>query len=405
MRSPKHVLLAVVALTSATLSVACSAPAGSDAAVSEGALTGTARKGDEFVRCWSTADGAAGDFFTRYAVTCHVSSKGLPGLAGSPVYVDARGADGATVSGSPGDKPDQDVVIGSVSSSSFPLSLTVYGLWTTAPTTVLSGFHLKVAAPIAATATAPVIVKLPFDIWPVTILNRLSLSVLSSRPYDVSVAPFTTDQNGNGTKTAFTTTFDSDVMRGPRFDFNLFAPPSGGIPVQVSGVAGSSSATISAPGVYVIDDSGLRLATADEEAAAGPAPSPAGGADAGPSADAAPAPPPPDAAPTTTCGGPGQQHCTTNGSWSCIDGTRADTDTGICLACGDDGEPHCVTDPRNVQGNWRCNAGTRADTDSGNCVACGSVGKVYCFDDPNNVRGNAVCDAGLHYDSNGICVN
>lgn len=400
MRSPSHLLLAVTALAIAATSFACGAPAASDTAVSEGELTGSARKGDEFVRCWTVSDGNSDEFFRDYALTCRVSSKGLPGLAGSSVYVDASAASGRVVSGTPGDTPDQDVVLGHMHKADFPLSLSLYGSWAAKRSDTISEFHLTVPADEAANEAAPVIVKLPFDIWPVTFLNHGSFAAISTATYDVQAAPFITDQNGNGTKTTFSTSASTGSVRDPSVTLDLFAPPSGGISVEVQSDHASFRSKIDAPGVYVIETSGLRLATAEEEAAAGGAPAPGG------SANGSPATPAPASGPTTTCGGPGQKHCTLpGGNWSCNDGTRGDTDSGICLACGDDGETHCVIDSRNITGNWRCNAGTRSDTNSGNCVACGSLGKIYCVQDPNNVRGNAICNPGLHYNSNGICVN
>ena len=403
MRSPSHLLLVAAAFATAAGSFACGAPAASDTNVSEGELTGAARKGDEFVRCWTVSDGNSDDFFRDYTLSCRVSSKGLVGLAGSSVYVDASKANGSVVSGAPGDTPDHDVVLGHVHKSDFPLSLSVYGSWAAKRTDTISEFHLTVPAAEAANEAAPVIVKLPFDTWPVTFLNHGSFAAITTATYDVQAAPFITDQNGNGSKTTFSTSASTGAVRGPSATLDLLAPPSGGVSVEVQADHGSFRSTINAPGVYVIEGSSLRLATAEEEAAAVSGTAGGAGANAGPTGAGPASPSPPASPPTTTCGGPEQQHCTDNGNWSCNAGTRGDLDTGICLACGDDGETHCVNDPSNISGNWHCNAGTRANLDSGRCVACGAAGQGYCVDDPDNVRGNAVCNAGLNYDSNGIC--
>lgn len=402
MRSSSLLLLAVAAIASAAASVACGAPSAADTSVSEGELTKSARKGDEFVRCWTVSDGTDDEFFREYALTCRVSSKGLPGLAGTLVNVDAIGVNGTSKSASPGDTPDQDVVIGRVHKSDFPLSLHVYGSWAAKRTDTISEFQqtVQVANADAPSATAPVVFKLPFDSWPVTFLMSSSFAAVSAAPYNVQAAPFITESGSDATKTTFSTSFDSGAIRDSKSSFDLIAPPSGGVAVEVQAAHGTFRSTINAPGVYVIEDSALRLATAEEEAAAGVASNgSATSSSGGPSSPSSPA------APTTTCGGPHQTHCEVNGNSVCSDGTRNDSDSGICLPCGNDGQTHCVVDPRNVTGNYRCNAGTRYDSNSDTCIACGSVGKVYCVSDPNNVDGNAVCNAGLHYNSDGICVN
>ena len=249
--------------------------AASDTGVSEGELSSnqtTIRKGDEFVRCWTVSDGNSDEFFRQYALTCRVSSKGLVGLAGSRVSVDAFGASGASKTGTPSDTPDQDVLIGRVSKRDFPLTLSVYGSWGAKPTDTISEFHLTLPATEAADKAAPVIVKLPFDTWPVTFLNHGSFAAVSTASYDVQAAPFITDQNGNGTKTTFSTSASTGAVRGPSATLDLLAPPSGGIAVEVQADHGSFRSTITAPGVWVIEGTSLRLATADEEAAAGGSP-------------------------------------------------------------------------------------------------------------------------------------
>lgn len=409
MRSPSRIVsFASLAAASLALAVvACQAPAADEGDTSEGQLTSNVRKGDEFVRCWTTSDGNADEFFRTYDLKCRVSSAGLPGLAGSSVYVDARSVGNNVRSGRPGETPDQDVLIGRVSKSDFPLKIRVYGSWGATRTDTLSSYRIDVPATEANTAAAPVIVKLPFDMWPVTFLNRLPLAVVSSERYDVQVAPFITEQDERSTKTTFSSSKSSEVMRNtPRFDLDFVAPKSGGITVSIQGARTPIRGNIAAPGTYVIEESGLRLATAAEEAAAasttpaadgGAAPStPTPAADGG--TDAAPAPP------ATTCGGPGQTHCTaSNGSWTCNDGTRVDN-AGTCVACGDDGETYCFDDPRNITGNWKCNAGTRLESSTNKCVACGTAGKTHCFADPRNISGNWVCNPGLRLDSNGNCV-
>lgn len=406
MRSP----IALVAAAAVVVGVlACNASSSPETEVSEGQLTGQVRKGDEFVRCWTVSDGNSDEFFRSYDVKCRVSSKGLLGLGGTSVFVDAHGATGNVVSGSPGDTPDQDVLIGRVRKSDFPLDLRLYGTWAPKRNESMSAFRITLPAGETATAAAPVIAKLPFDTWPVTFLNRLPLVVVTTNRYEVQAAPFVTERDDRSTKTTFSTSASTGIVREPRASLDLVAPPSGGIDVQIQGARTPLRATITAPGVYVIEEAGLRLATAEEEAAAGPAPGPAA-TDAG--AGASPSGPgaggmPPGAAGGPTCGDPGQMHCTSSGSWYCNAGTRLESSsTGKCIACGNDGEQYCVIDPRNISGNWRCNDGTRLESNTtGRCIACGVAGKTHCFADPNNVSGNWTCNAGLRLDaSSGNCV-
>jgi hypothetical protein len=393
-----RLLLSAAALAAAAL-VACQAPPADESSSDEGALTGQVRKGDELARCWTVSDGNSDEFFRSYELTCRVSSAGLTGLAGSSVYVDARGAGGNVLSGRPGETPDQDVVLGMVRKSDFPLSLRIYGSWASTRPNTISPFRITLAANESANASAPVIVKMPFDTWPITFLNRLSVAIVSSERYTVQAAPFKTSQDDSSTETTFTTSVNTGVVRGPRVSLDLIAPSSGSLALHLTGAADART-SITGPGTYVLDASGIRLATAAEEAEAGPAP------DAGPgaSADAAP-PPPPDAAPAPTCGDPGQMHCTNAGSWSCNAGTRVDSGAGLCVACGNDGQTYCYVDPRNVSGSWRCNAGTRLDSSTNTCVACGSLGKTHCVTDPNNISGSWTCNPGLRFDSSGICVS
>jgi hypothetical protein len=438
-RSLLPLLVAAAALFSVA-SVACQAPVDDDSSVSEGKLATPARKGEEFTRCWTVSDGNADDFFRRYALSCRVSSKGLEGLSGSSVFVDVMTAGGRVVSGRPGETPDSDVLIGNVSKSDFPLSVRVYGTWASAPNESLTSYRVTVPAAETANASAPVIVKVPFDTWPVTILNRLPFVVVSTSRYDVQAAPFFTEQDERSTKTTFTTSATTGVLRGPRADLAVLAPPSGHLDVQIQGGQGTQHATIASPGVYVVDEAGLHLATAAEEADAG-----IGAADEdGGTTNEDGSAPDEDAAPpvSTTCGNNGQASCLSSGVRSCNPGTRYDSYRGVCVSCGAAGQTYCFVDPNNVSGAQSCNGGTRYDSyrnacvacgaagqtycfvDPNNfsgaqscndgtrydsyrnaCVACGAAGQTYCFDDPNNVSGAQSCDAGLHVSSNGTCVN
>jgi hypothetical protein len=327
-----------------------------------------AKKGSEFIRCWTKSDGTADEFFRRYELSCRVSSSGLPGLAGTTVYVDARGARGNVVSGTPGDSKDRIVSLGSFSKDAFPLELSVYGSLSGDPTSGeargehLTYYRVAVSALESATEAAPVIVKIPFDTWPVTILNRAPLGVVDTRPYEVQAAPFITEQDSRSTKTTFQANASTGFMRGSmRVDLNLIAPPTGGLRVSVQGPNPASESTIAGPGVYVLETTGLRVATAAEVAAADGVPlSPAadGGVPSRPDASA-PSPDGGSQADAGTCGAAGQSPCVNNfGSKFCNAGTRLEGNT--CLACGNAGQTYCV----NNFGSKFCNAGLTLDAAS-----------------------------------------
>lgn len=380
--------------------VGCSAPAGDEAAVDEGQLVSAPKKGAEFVRCWTVSDGSADEFFRRYTLTCRVSSAGLPGLSGSSVFVDARTTGGNVRSGRPGDAPDTDVVIGTVSKSDFPLAITVYGTWGKAQFDSISSYRVVVPATEANGAAAPAIVKLPFDIWPITILNRLQTGVVSSQQYTLDVAPFITEQDSRSTKTTFSTSWSSGFIRERRVDLEVIAPKSGGIRVSVQGPNPSVPADIAAPGTYVLDNAGLHLATAAEEAEAAGLPAADGGA-ANP--DASPAPAPDASAPTpppSTCGGDQQAPCVNAGARSCNDGARYNSNLSKCVACGAPGQTYCFTDANNMSGSRQCNDGARYNLNTDQCIACGAAGQTYCFNDPNNATGARKCNAGTRYNLN-----
>jgi hypothetical protein len=258
-------------------------------------------------------------------------------------------------------------------------------------------------------------VKLPFDSWEVTLLNRLPNASVNSERYEVQAAPFITEQSATGTKTTFVTSVQTPFLVGvARTDLDVIVPQSGKLSLSLQGLHSPSTIDVTGPGVFVLDESGIRKATAAEEAEAdgadaGPGPGPAvdGG---GAAVDAGPAPANDASTVPTTCGNNGQIPCKDASSSSfCNAGTRFDVNKGTCVACGDAGQTNCFSDPRNYSSTSgsTCNAGTRFDVNKGTCVACGDAGETYCFSDPKNYSSSSgsMCNAGTRFDANkGTCV-
>jgi hypothetical protein len=402
--------LVVLALaTAASALVACSSPASEADSVSEGKATRQTRKGAEFARCWTTNDGSADPDFRVYSLICRASSAGLKGLETSSVNVDARTVKSSVQSGTPSKTLDQDLVVGRFYKSDFPLKATVYGYWKLGEFTS-SDYRTEITIAETVAAEQPVVVKLPFDSWEVTLLNRLPQAAVSSERYEVQAAPFITEPSSTSTKTTFTTSAQTPFLAGiPRLDLDIIVPQTGSLTLSLAGLRTPSSIAVSGPGVFVLDTNGIRKATAAEEAeadGAGADAGPAPAVDSGsiPATDAGPAPTDAGSVPTT-CGNDTQLPCKdAAGNSSCNAGTRFDANNGKCTACGNAGQTYCFVDPKNVSGNSgsSCNAGTRFDANTSKCVACGHAGETYCFVDPRNVSSNSgsSCNAGTRFDSN-----
>jgi hypothetical protein len=405
--------LLVVALAAASSLVACSSPATEQDSVAEGRATRQTKKGAEFARCWTTNDGTVDLDFRVYTLSCRVSSAGLKGLETSAVSVDARTVKTSVQSASPGATPDQDVIVGRFYKSDFPLSATVYGYWKLGEFTS-TDYRTQVAIADTVTADQPVIVKLPFDSWEVTLLNRLPQAAVSSERYEVQAAPFITEASSTSTKTTFITSAQTPFLAGvPRLDLDVIVPQSGSLTLSLAGLRSPSSTTLSGPGVFVLDANGIRKATAAEEAEAdnadaGPAPAvdagpaPATDAGPGPSTDAGDAGTPDASDASTTCGNNGQATCKNASNQNfCNAGARFDNQTYKCVSCGNNGETYCYDrDPLRASGAMTCNATTRFDNQTYKCVTCGNDGQTYCYgQDPNNQSGQMTCNAGTRFDN------
>ena len=300
------------------------------------------------------------------------------------------------------------VVLGTLPRASFPVMLMLHASAPREGAAAIGAERIDlwqkptVARAEALPASAPAVMKQPFDLWPAAFIDATEGQRGFSASAEYSVAHPGMEQFLGETSTKMAPAFDARAVAGKVRYFA--APSSGPIALKIRVDGGELAGSLPGPGYYAVTATGTRPATTEEIARAFP-----GGADA-------PTPPPPadpqadagtDAAPPVvdtdpTCGGPGQSRCA---GGACDDGTRYDRNSGKCVACGNDGQTFCYDDPNNVSGNTKCNGGTRYDRNSGKCVACGNDGQTFCYDDPNNASGNTRCNDGTRYDRNsGKCV-
>ncbi len=365
------------------------------------------------MRCWATSDGNSDAFFRRYTVSCHLTSAALTGLSRSSVAVQTESAKGATLSSILTSTPDTDVVVGAVTADSLPLSVHLYGVWASADEATDTSFQSPALQLGTVTDSGhPLIVRSPFSTWHLTFLDHSSFAAVQTSGYAIDTAPFFTETSINPTKHSLETSASTGIISTPSASLDVIAPASGGLALSVNTEGGAYSVTATGPATYVLEDSGVRLATAADgdggapvaSADAGTTTEAGGGSDSGSdAASASDAGTAVDAA--TTCGGPSQAFCTTNGTASCNAGTRFDESSSTCVACGAAGETYCVSDPQNLNGNAFCDSATRFDQSTSTCLPCGAAGQTYCVDDAANVNGNAVCDNGTRFDqSSSTCI-
>ena len=382
-----------LALLPLVLMAACAGARSDSDDAAESAQTRAVKKGGEFLRCWAESDGTANPFFRNYAVKCRHTASSIAALRGkSWVSVEAYGAGGDRLerpadAPRPSDQPGAAVVVTVAQTNKFPVALRVQGQWGVSEGTT-TPFRTTIAVEERTTAEAPARVMLPFDFWPITFLNRLPAAVVSTEAYEVDAAPFVTEERLDGTRTSFLAQHETDLLREPRVDIDFIAPKQGALKVRVQGPPTATGAVIDGPGVYVIEERGLRKATPEDEPDAGPLPPvPVPVRDAGVDAT------PPTPTPPPTCGNDGQIYCLdAGGARVCNPGARLDVN--VCVACGKPGQTYCL----DAGGARVCNRGARLEVNS--CVACGSNGQTYCLD----ANGARVCNRGTRLDVN-TCVS
>lgn len=276
---PSSAFLALVALAAASFSSAgCSSPdediASSESANTE-ARTLTVTKGREWGRCWFDFDGA-GDAAT---LSCTSTARGDDPLS-STMSVRAQGWYRAPDTDFEVYTKDLDVeaggtvVVGTFRRSSFPIML-ILNASLTRESSMLVGDRRridfqseKVVNPASRSASRPVLLQQPFDLWPVTFIDgsdqegRFGLDAV---PYTRSIAPYTSSSHDRATEMEL-----SPVVAGVSDNRKVryfVAPATGGIEATLH-IAGAEIATsIDGPGYYTVTNTGLRVATPEEIAA------------------------------------------------------------------------------------------------------------------------------------------
>ncbi|MBX3200696.1 MAG: hypothetical protein KF894_21345 [Labilithrix sp.] len=406
--------LAALAVFSLSV-VACSAV--EDVATSESANTEgrplTTIKGREWGRCWFDV---AGDSAT---LSCQSTARAADDPLAATMEVTAAGLNSPPGQGFEGFGKRLDleaggaVVVGTFRRASFPVMIILSAQLTREANELIgdrgrTDFQSvpQIARPEDLPASAPAVLKQPFDLWPAAFIDasdQRGRFVITTSEYTRSIAPLASFIGGTDMK--LRPWVGGNGAKGKLHYF--VAPAEGAIDATLQIAGGQFPASLDRPGYYAVTSSGLRAATPEEIAAdfpSGTTPDvepPVDGADQGsPSEPSDPPPPPEPIDPDPTCGGAGQARCN---NVSCDNGTRWDATTAKCVACGAAGQTYCLDDPNNASSNAsrKCDAGTRWDATTAKCVECGGVGQTYCLVDPNNFASNAnrTCDAGTRWDA------
>ena len=376
------------------VAAACNAQKPEDLASSEDDLTSAPIAPASFLECWVNADTSTTDaFFQVHELVCAGKTPLTYPLRPERYIVEVETATHRVASAifEGGEKR-----IGRLHNDDFPLKMRVRVMLPSAPSRG-SSFTLKqeltIATVAASTATAPLVIRSPFTLWPVEIKNDTGSRYFVSGRYTVPSKPFKIGAN-------FTIPDEDPETFSPSLfvdatsttELALVAPPAGALDVKVNGI----DAKIDGPGTYVFD--GAALTKADDSAK----------------------PPPPDASvPTPTCGIEGLAPCAGNvcapehrldankcvscgtdgktfcrdaqGNTMCASGHRFDSSDAKCHICGADGQTFC----RDANGNTTCTTGHRFESRDAKCHVCGADGQTFCRDE----RGNVVCSAGHRYES------
>ncbi len=411
---PRSIFLSAALVASVGLSAsACSRAQSSDVEAEEAALSEVPAlkviAARERARCWFQVSGDP----ERARLACTTPAKGDDPLDVSlEITAKSSAARSRAVTrtlAAPA-HGESKVTFGSFTASSFPIALSIKMIATPATANDLGARTLElrqqrtVERAADFTATAPAVLKLPFDLIPVGFIDTSHTGDFSVRAsYSVPVAPFAiATGEGRALVEELHLEHAFAVERGPgKGRMAFFAKPSSGsIPVEMrAGGVGFTSTPMAAPGYFVLTEKGPTPASAHEILAAFPHLT-----DARTDADG-------NATATATdggerarvdrdpsCGGPQQSACS---GTVCDDGTRWEVFARKCLPCGAAGQPSCFASPDNNGGDPACNSGTRYDSFERSCLACGSAGLTYCLDGPQNASGEPYCEDGTRYDAFG----
>jgi hypothetical protein len=392
-----------------------------DAAMSEAANTAARQPllAPTWTKCWIEKDTSTNDpARQQHAVTCRYDAPDdKQPVKPQGFIVDVHFAAGSNHIEDLAQRSGQDVVVQKVTGEQFPIDINVVVYGPTFNDVGLSEnwFELKtkVENPDAHTSERPLVVKQPFDLWPVVVIPKAFIAYAQLDSHTFSVAPLTAGQEGTSTQA---TARGKILARAaePQASLTYFVAPkegelkgsyktSSGVGNAMTEIAGG--ARIPGPGVYVATDTELRRATDEEASVVGPAPTPTSSSgdasteasipqtDGGTSAEAS-APRdcgvaglkccggyggtcesgsycPSQQNTCVACGGPGQKCCGGYGG-TCSAGSYCPSQRDTCEACGGPGQKCC--------GGYggTCNAGSYCPSQQTTCEACGKVGQKCC---------------------------
>lgn len=324
---------------------------------------GTAERGEHggaaptWVRCW-VERGAP-----KHALRCRYDAPDAKQpIKPSWVVVAVTDMLGRSHSKDLHDKAGQNVLVASLGDEAFPMEMAVsvstsdlekVGL----ERTTLISTRRGVLNADAAAHYHPVVVKQPFDLWPVTVIQRHSSFSLQVERRPVSIAPWTVGQARDASLDAFAVGAANGRAQGSKSTHYFIAPEEGGLSARYEAGRAPSRVSIAAPGVYVADEDGFRLATSEDANGTSPARPPA-------STDAA--------APPVACGVAGQKCCahpSMDGfGGTCAGGSFCFANENTCTSCGKPGQK-CCGGPRSDGFGGSCEVGATCTAYGNTCVA------------------------------------
>jgi hypothetical protein len=384
----------------AALIAACTAAPADDEASSEAANTAARAPllAPTWTTCWVEKDTSTNDtFFQAHTVKCRYDAPDDE----QPVHpkamiVEVHDARSDVKTADLFAQPGVDVAVKRVGNDRFPLKLYVHTYGDDFEKVGLERAGVLDARVQIATVDAnpkerPLEIKQPFDLWPVTVIQKTSFYSLQLERTPISIAPWVFGQSVDAKSDGFMGGYAIGREQGAVATHHFIAPKQGGLAAKYHGDA-EVAVRIDAPGIYVAEANGLRKAT-DEETGAVP-PSAGAGSSSGSSSPDASTPPAP--APSPECGVEGKKCCggsSGNGfGGTCSEGSFCMAGGNKCVACGDPSEK-CCGGPSNNGYNGTCNAGSFCMNGGNSCVSCGNPGEKCCGG-PSNNGYNGTCNAG-----------
>lgn len=356
-----------------------------DAATSEAANT-EARKpllAPTWVKCWVEKDTTAPDpFFQMHELKCRYDEPGgKQPIKPRWVVVEAHSPTGNAQFKDLHDSAGQDVVVANLRNDFFPLKIYAHVSADFEAVGLERGGTLDARPVIAnideATLEHPLEIKQPFDLWPITVIQKSSFFALQLARRPLSLAPFVVGQSTTATSDAFASGTAIGRTEGSVSTHYFIAPKQGALSAKYHGNVEVPNVQIDGPNIYVAGETEFRKATEEEASGAGPTPPPPETDAAVPEpivSDAATVDVAPEASAPRDCGVPGKKCCGGSSGFggTCDPGSFCPANQNMCEACGGPGQKCC--------GGYggTCSAGSYCPSNQNMCEACGGPGQKCC---------------------------